>query len=105
MHRRDITFVFLILGPQFGTIISLILSGFLADSEILGGWPSVFYIFGGLGLLLALLWFLLIRDNPTQHPRISKQELDYILKGIPEAGAKKVTLLLIAWKLTIIMAI
>ncbi|XP_063598728.1 putative inorganic phosphate cotransporter isoform X2 [Penaeus indicus] len=65
-------------GMQFGTIIGLTLSGWLCNSGFLGGWPSVFYVFGGVGLAWGVPWFLLIHDRPEGHPRISKQELDYI---------------------------
>ncbi|XP_037799091.1 LOW QUALITY PROTEIN: sialin-like [Penaeus monodon] len=65
-------------GMQFGTIIGLTLSGWLCNSGFLGGWPSVFYVFGGVGLAWGVPWFLLIHDRPEGHPRISKYELDYI---------------------------
>ena len=33
-------------GAYLGTVFSLPLSGYLCSSTFLGGWPSVFYIFG-----------------------------------------------------------
>ncbi|ROT71001.1 putative sialin [Penaeus vannamei] len=44
----------------------------------LGGWPSVFYLFGGLGILWGVFWFVLIHDRPEAHPRISAAELAHI---------------------------
>jgi ACS family hexuronate transporter-like MFS transporter len=44
------------------------------------GWPVVFYIAGGLGLLLALFWFA-IYFQPDRHPRVSTEELAYIRAG------------------------
>ncbi|ROT73126.1 putative inorganic phosphate cotransporter [Penaeus vannamei] len=69
---------FLRVRMQFGTIIGLTLGGWLCNSEFLGGWPSVFYVFGGVGLVWGLPWFLLIHDRPEGHPRISRRELGYI---------------------------
>ncbi|XP_078449904.1 sialin [Lampetra fluviatilis] len=62
-------------GAQFGTVVSLPLSGLLIDTL---GWPSVFYIFGGLGVAWCVLWFLLAWDTPDSHPHISEQERSYI---------------------------
>jgi MFS transporter, ACS family, solute carrier family 17 (sodium-dependent inorganic phosphate cotransporter), other len=45
------------------------------------GWPWVFYLFGALGLVWSVAWYLLVTSNPEDHPRISQQELEYILEG------------------------
>ncbi|HKM98648.1 MAG TPA: MFS transporter [Buttiauxella sp.] len=44
------------------------------------GWEHVFTVMGGIGFVLTFLWVKLIH-NPTDHPRMSKEELDYITKG------------------------
>jgi hypothetical protein len=36
----------ILLGAQLGTVIAMPICGILADSDFLGGWPSVFYVFG-----------------------------------------------------------
>ncbi|KAB7496218.1 putative inorganic phosphate cotransporter [Armadillidium nasatum] len=72
-----------IKATRMGTVVSMALSGWLCSSEYLGGWPSVFYVFGTLGLIWGVLWFILIRESPKLHPRISDKELKYILKGCP----------------------
>jgi hypothetical protein len=51
-------------------------SGVLASSSI--GWPSIFYIFGAVGILWVLLWFALGADRPGTHKFISKEEQAYI---------------------------
>lgn len=63
---------------QFGTIICLPVSGWLSSSGFLGGWPSVFYVFGALGVLWGGPWFLLVHNRPENHPRISEAELKFI---------------------------
>lgn len=44
------------------------------------GWEHVFTVMGGIGFVLTFLWVKYIH-NPTDHPRMSKEELDYITKG------------------------
>ncbi|CAL4063912.1 unnamed protein product [Meganyctiphanes norvegica] len=66
-------------GLNFGTILALLLGGWIADPETgLGGWPSVFYIFGGAGVVWGIVWFLIIHDRPEKHPRITQAELNQL---------------------------
>lgn len=44
------------------------------------GWEHVFTVMGAMGFVLTFLWVKFIH-NPTDHPRMSKEELDYISKG------------------------
>ena len=46
------------------------------------GWPVMFVIIGGLGLLTAIGWAVLYRE-PSRHGRVSSEELDYIRAGQP----------------------
>lgn len=39
-------------GAQFGTIISMPLSGLLAEYS----WPSIFYVFGAVGVIWVSIW-------------------------------------------------
>ena len=70
-------------GIQFGTVITLPVSGWLCDTTFLGGWPSVFYIFGFLGVIWGIAWFLLVKESPEDHPRISKWEYHHITSNLP----------------------
>nr|XP_027222820.1 putative inorganic phosphate cotransporter isoform X2 [Penaeus vannamei] len=63
---------------MIGTVVAMSGGGSLSNSDFLGGWPSVFYIFGGLGVVWGVPWFLLVHDRPEHHPRISPAEMDYI---------------------------
>ncbi|XP_034230465.1 putative inorganic phosphate cotransporter [Thrips palmi] len=65
-------------GSNFGTIIAMPLSGYLASVTWMGGWPLAFYVFGGLGIIWSIVWWLVIYDSPSTHPKISPQERDYI---------------------------
>lgn len=44
------------------------------------GWEHVFTVMGVIGFVLTGVWAKFIH-NPTDHPRMSAQELDYITKG------------------------
>ena len=44
------------------------------------GWQVVFYVMGAGGIVLAFAWLAAVRD-PTQHPRVSATELEYIQRG------------------------
>ncbi|XP_030764010.1 putative inorganic phosphate cotransporter isoform X2 [Sitophilus oryzae] len=69
-------------GANFGTIISLPLSGWLCSLEYDGGWPLAFYIFGILGIIWFGFWLYFVYDSPTAHPRIDRQEQTFILASI-----------------------
>jgi ACS family glucarate transporter-like MFS transporter len=44
------------------------------------GWPYVFFVMGGIGIVTGLVWMRTIY-SPKEHPRISPAELDYIQRG------------------------
>ena len=54
------------------------------------GWQHVFYIMGLAGMLLALLWWKVIR-SPRNHPGVNRAELEYIESGggLASMGDKK----------------
>ncbi|XP_055339515.1 sialin-like [Paramacrobiotus metropolitanus] len=66
-------------GVQTGTVITMILCGVLAENL---GWESIFYFFGALGVIWYAFWLLYASSTPESHPRISEEELDYILTAI-----------------------
>nr|XP_039268419.1 sialin-like isoform X4 [Styela clava] len=62
-------------GAAIGVVVTLPLSGVLATTF---GWQSVFYVTGSIGCVWALLWLILIYDSPSEHPRISEKEKNFI---------------------------
>ena len=42
------------------------------------GWRAAFYIAGAAGIVLALVWYWLVRDRPEQHPWVNAAEREYI---------------------------
>uniref|UniRef100_H2YWW5 Major facilitator superfamily (MFS) profile domain-containing protein n=1 Tax=Ciona savignyi TaxID=51511 RepID=H2YWW5_CIOSA len=69
-------------GTNIGTALSYNLSGYLARHGFAGGWPSVFYVMGIIGLCWVVLWVMFAFDSPAKHPRISERERRYIEQSI-----------------------
>ncbi|GBN14171.1 Putative inorganic phosphate cotransporter [Araneus ventricosus] len=67
-------------GYSFGAVTSGLLSGAMCSSSFFGGWPSVYYIYGTLGLFLCLCFYIFVFESPMCHPRISHAELVFILQ-------------------------
>lgn len=66
----------LILGQAIGNVVMLAVSGIIASSSL--GWPGIFYISGGFGLLWTVVWIIFGSNSPEVDPRISNAEKDYI---------------------------
>ena len=64
-------------AQYFATVLFAPIMGWLVHSH---GWHSVFYVMGGLGILMAFLWLKTIH-GPKDHPSISASELKYIQEG------------------------
>jgi len=76
-------------GNQMGTIIGMPLVGILCKSSLFGGWPSVFYVYGIIGIIWFILWSFFCFDRPDNHPRISAAERDFIKESLgKEKGTK-----------------
>ena len=64
------------------------LSGLLSDPDLIGGWPSIFYVFGAVGTLWCLVFLFMIHEDPETHPTINEDEKKYILSSLwGNAGA------------------
>lgn len=51
------------------------------------GWRTVFYMFGGLGVVWAIGWYLWYRDYPDQKPGVNAAEIQVIREGAPPPAA------------------
>ncbi|XP_065843595.1 sialin-like [Oscarella lobularis] len=81
-------------GASIGTVLAMPISGILCDvgfksPPAWSRWPSVFYVFGTLGLIWCILWFALVHSSPRNHPRISAEERDYIESSIRDEEIRK----------------
>ncbi|XP_068137593.1 sialin [Hyperolius riggenbachi] len=72
-------------GAQLGTVVSLPVSGIICYYL---DWVYVFYIFGTLGVLWFILWYVLVSDNPQTHRTISDTEKEYILSTLKNEVSK-----------------
>uniref|UniRef100_F7HCG8 Solute carrier family 17 member 3 n=1 Tax=Callithrix jacchus TaxID=9483 RepID=F7HCG8_CALJA len=68
-------------GMLLGCFTAILISGFIIDTL---GWPFVFYVFGGVGCVCCLTWFVVIYDDPVSHPWISTSEKEYIISSLKQ---------------------
>ncbi|XP_034118893.1 putative inorganic phosphate cotransporter [Drosophila albomicans] len=69
-------------GAQFGTIISMPLSGLLATYGFDGGWPSIFYVFGAASTIWCVLFILFVAESPSAAKNITEAERKHIVETI-----------------------
>ncbi|XP_049308921.1 putative inorganic phosphate cotransporter [Bactrocera dorsalis] len=74
--ERGILVTLCFSGMQFGTVIIMSISGILATSKF--GWPSIFYVSGGCGIIWSFMWLLWGAESPRQSKLITPKERNYI---------------------------
>ncbi len=65
-------------GSRLGAAFALPLVAVLISAW---GWQNIFFFFGAVGLLFAILFFLFFRDKPEDHPSLSADEKQYIISN------------------------
>ena len=75
-------------GVPTATVLTFPLSSWLCQSGLDGGWPLTFYVPGTTGLLWCILFYFLIYSSPATHPRISREELEYLTSSLPASQEK-----------------
>lgn len=78
-------------GSYIGTVVSMLLSGYMLKSGL--GWPSIFYLFGGIAVLWFVCWCYFICETPSKHKTITNAELEYIQANIGYTGEQAQNLL------------
>lgn len=76
-HERGTATAIFTTAQYFALVIFLPLMGWLTHKF---GWQSVYWAMGILGIALALVMPFILY-NPKDHPRISKEEFEYIKAG------------------------
>lgn len=69
-------------GAQIGNVMVMPLSGVLCRHGFDGGWPSIFYVLGAIGILWCLLWAFSAADSPQQHRTIKEEERKFIMDSL-----------------------
>ena len=76
-NERGTASAFFNSGQYFATVIFAPLMGWIAHEH---GWSHVFYVMGGLGIIMGIVWIKTIHE-PKDHPAINEAEFDYIKQG------------------------
>ena len=67
---------------HFFSRLAVAVTPFVAGSIMIAfGWRALFYIFGSLGVLWAIVFSLLYRDRPEDHKRVNAAELA-VIRGV-----------------------
>ncbi|XP_064462739.1 sialin-like isoform X2 [Ornithodoros turicata] len=54
------------IGYSIGAIVTMPVTGLLIQYDVLGGWPSTFYIFGAMSIGWFMMWSLLASNTPDE---------------------------------------
>jgi ACS family glucarate transporter-like MFS transporter len=66
------------------------------------GWRSSFWACAIIGLIAGMIWYLMARDTPAEHPRVSASELATIRSGLPvETDLSRENDGLVPWRLVL----
>lgn len=85
MGERSRSLALVYSGMYSGSIMGLALSPHMVARL---QWPSVFYVFGFIGIFWFLAWEKNASSSPAVDNRISKEEKDYITsKTIKQVGS------------------
>ena len=66
-------------GSRFGAAVAPVIAAALATSF---GWRHVFFLFGALGLGLALYWMWYFRDHPDDHRGVNAAEHELLATAV-----------------------
>lgn len=81
--ERSRAVAFNLTGIPLGTVFGLAVSGVIVAAW---GWPAIFYLFGGFGLVFAALWFVMVHGRPGVHPSITASERALLAECIDSAA-------------------
>lgn len=87
-HEKGRASSALLAGSFFGPVIA---PGISVAIMAWFGWHGVFYIFGVVGVVVALLWYFVGRNKPEEHPWISEREKALIIENRSISSSKKKT--------------
>jgi len=62
------------------------------------GWRTSFWVCAIIGFVAGTVWYILARDTPLEHPRVSRTELESIQGGLNLGSAESPRTVRIDWK-------
>lgn len=83
--ERGVANGFIFAGVGFGAGVTPPLITYILVNW---GWRWSFYVCAVIGLAAGAAWYFLARDNPKDHPWITKKEFDYIEAGLPTSSTR-----------------
>lgn len=78
VHERSRFVTISVSGQYLGTSATLLCAPMVHE-----WWPSIFYIFGSLGVVWVVVWVLIGGDSAEKHRYIGDAEKAYIAESIP----------------------
>lgn len=94
LKERSTAFGLLNTGAKIGGCLPYFLSGILISSY---GWPALFYVPGIVALVILIVFFVMVRSTPEDHPFISEREVRFIQQANESEGGKKAEKTHIPW--------
>lgn len=79
-HERGLGIAITISGIGIGSALTPPITAWIMVNY---GWQAAFYWAGGLGVLIAILWFWFATDRPEAHPRVNAAEAALIRGNMP----------------------
>lgn len=68
----------LLAGSYFGPVLAPVITIAIVNAF---NWQAVFYIFGAVGILIAILWGIIAKDLPEQHRMVNDAEKHFIMEN------------------------
>ncbi|QLK86774.1 MFS transporter [Staphylococcus sp. 17KM0847] len=68
----------LLAGSYFGPVLAPFITVAIYTTF---GWQAVFYIFGFIGFLIAILWAIIAKDLPEHHKMVNEAEKQFIMEN------------------------
>ena len=62
------------------------------------GWRATFYLAGGAGVVVALVWYWFAADRPKEHPWVNQEELQYINQDADSGPTPSPSLARVPWR-------
>ena len=77
-NERGLTHGLNFSGGRIGAALSFPLAVWMLT---IISWQQMFWLLGGIGVLMGIFWYFMFRDRPEDHPGVSEEELKLIRDG------------------------